>query len=335
MSLPAAPASRRKHGRVGGVADRQVGGLEDLVAVKVRDRDLGRGDQVEVVAGDDVHLVFLVRDLAGATRGVGVDDDRRPDLGHAVLGDVDVEEPVDQRPLERGTRALVDREAGAGDLRAAGQVDDVERLGDLPVGPPSPRLAAGGRVRADLAVARLLDGSSSPQVRTVTLASSPPTGTSGSAGFGMRSSRSSTSASTVASSASISAICSPAPGRFGLERSDFRAVRRRAALDRLADLLRGRVAAPPSARRRRRAASGGGRRARAPRSMSAGSSPLSIAPLRIASASSRSRCSPTLMPHRRPAPGRPRGVARPRSRGSRLASSQPARGPFGRPRNAR
>ena len=29
--------------------------------------------------------------------------------------------------------ALVDREAGAGDLRAARQVDDVERLGELPV----------------------------------------------------------------------------------------------------------------------------------------------------------------------------------------------------------
>ena len=53
-------------------------------------------------------------------------------------------------------------------------------------------------------------GSSSPQVRTVTFASSPPTGTSGSAGFGMRRRRSSISASTVASSASIASIRSPA-----------------------------------------------------------------------------------------------------------------------------
>ena len=50
----------------------------------------------------------------------------------------------------------------------------------------------------------------SPQVRTVTLASSPPTGTSGSAGFGIRSSRSSSSASVAASSASISSIRAPA-----------------------------------------------------------------------------------------------------------------------------
>ena len=79
--------------------------------MEVRDRDLGRGDQVQLVAGDDVHLVFLVGDLAGAARGVGVDDRRRPDLGEAVLAGVDVEEPVDQSALERRPRALVDGEA--------------------------------------------------------------------------------------------------------------------------------------------------------------------------------------------------------------------------------
>ena len=126
--------------------------------MEVRDRDLGGRHQVQVVAGDDVHLVFLVGDLAGAAGRVAVDDDRRPDLGHAVLAGVDVEEPVDQRALEPRPGALVDREAGAGDLRAARQVDDVERLGDLPVGLPAPGRAAGGRVRADLALERLLDG---------------------------------------------------------------------------------------------------------------------------------------------------------------------------------
>ena len=105
MSLPAAPASRRKHGRVGRVADRQLGRLEDLVAVEVGDRDLGRRHEVQVVAGDDVHLVFLVRDLAGAAGRRGVDHGRRPDLGEAVLAGVDVEEPVDQGALEARARA--------------------------------------------------------------------------------------------------------------------------------------------------------------------------------------------------------------------------------------
>ena len=66
VSLPAAPGLPAEAGRIGRVPDRQLGGLEDLVAVEVGDRDLGRRDQVQVVARDDVHLVFLVRDLAGA-----------------------------------------------------------------------------------------------------------------------------------------------------------------------------------------------------------------------------------------------------------------------------
>ena len=63
--LPGGARLAAEAGGVGGVADRELGGLEDLVAVEVRHRDLGRRDQVELVARDDVHLVFLVRDLAG------------------------------------------------------------------------------------------------------------------------------------------------------------------------------------------------------------------------------------------------------------------------------
>ena len=86
--------------------------------------------------------------------------------------------------------------------------------------------------------------------------------------------------------------------------------------------------------------------ARARRRRASASSPLSSAPLRMRSGSSRSRWSPTLMPSLRrsrrpprPAPDRA-GRLPPRSRattksGARLARSQPARGPFVRPRKAR
>src|SRR5204863_9660061 len=53
-------------GRVGDVVNGQDGGLDDLVAVEIGERDLGGRDQVQVVAGDDVHLVFLVRNLSCA-----------------------------------------------------------------------------------------------------------------------------------------------------------------------------------------------------------------------------------------------------------------------------
>ena len=85
-----------------------------------------------------------------------IDDGRRPDLGHPVLAGVDVEEPVDQPALECRAGALVDREARPADLGAAGEVEDAERLAELPVRPARPRLAAGRRIGADLADQRLV-----------------------------------------------------------------------------------------------------------------------------------------------------------------------------------
>ena len=128
-------------------------------------------------------------------------------------------------------------------------------------------------------------------------------------------------------------------GRSGAERGDLGAVRLRAALDRLADRLRRRVALGRGGRRPRPGARAGARRRRAPRRRARGPRPCRSRPCRIASGSSRSRCSPTLMRialmpevcrRRRPPAGAPTTNS-----GSSLASSQPARGPFGRPRNAR
>ena len=121
-------ASRRRTGSA-------VGRLDDLVAMDVGDRDLGRRHQVELVARDDVHLVFLVRDLPGAAGGRGVDQGRRPDLGHAVLARVDAEHEVDQRALERRAGAAIDRETGAGDLGAGGEIEHAQGLAHLPVRP--------------------------------------------------------------------------------------------------------------------------------------------------------------------------------------------------------
>ena len=154
MSLPAAPSLASEARRVRGVADRQVARLDDLVAVEVGDRHLGRRDQVQLVPSDDVHLVFLVGDLARARRRRRVHDGGRPDLGEPVLARVDVEEPRDQGSLEGRSGALVDGEARAGDLRAAGIVDDVQRFPDLPMGLARPCGAARGSIRTHLAIDR-------------------------------------------------------------------------------------------------------------------------------------------------------------------------------------
>ena len=79
-----------------------------------------------------VHLAFLVGKLACAESGSGVDHHGRLDLLVAGRG-VEVEEEVDQRALQLGSLALVDRETGAGDLDAQVEVDDVVFLGEFPV----------------------------------------------------------------------------------------------------------------------------------------------------------------------------------------------------------
>ncbi len=324
MSLPAAPASRRKHGRVRRVADRQLGRLEDLVPVQVGHRDLGRGREVQVVAGDDVHLVFLVRDLPGAPRRRRVDDDRRPDLGEAVLGGVDVEEPRDQRPLEPRARALVHREAGARDLGAADVVDDVERLAQLPVRLPGPGRAIGvGRlVRRRLAPAadrdvRLLAADRDVGVRGVGDAEQEVL----ELGLGGR----------ELGVDGLDPLAGPRGGRPQL--GDLGPVGARAAADRLADLLRRRVALGLEG-------------------VGLGLQPATrgvdldrpVDDRRVLALVDRALPDPVRFlaqpldadAHAIVSPCSPAAFSRPITKSrSRLASSQPARGPFGRPRKAR
>ena len=87
-------------GRVCGVANRQLVRLEDLVAVEIRNGDLGGWHKVQVVARDDIHEVFLVGYLAGPAGGGGIDQRGRPNFRHAVFSRVDVEHEVDQGALE-------------------------------------------------------------------------------------------------------------------------------------------------------------------------------------------------------------------------------------------
>ena len=177
--------------------------------------------------------------------------------------------------------------------------------GPAPSGPPPPVSSC---------------GAGSPQVRTITLASSPPTGTPGSAGFGMRSSASSSSASTAASSTSIAAIRWPAS--VDDRRSASTSGPCGDAPERIASPIRfeaafrsARRVSPSPSRPRRRASSSSAT------STTAGSSPLSMAPWRTRSASSRRRCRPMLMPSP-PLPGRGhrppvRGPTRPPAAGAR------------------
>ena len=130
--LPGRTCLAPETGRICGVIDREVRGVEDLIAVDVGDGHLRGGNQVQVVALDGVHLPFLVRQLAGAAPGGGIDQQRRPQLQVACQLR-HLEHEADEGALQPGAGAGVQDESAAGDLGAALQIEEPQALRDLPV----------------------------------------------------------------------------------------------------------------------------------------------------------------------------------------------------------
>ena len=71
------------------------------------------------------------RQLRRAEHGLVAHEERRVDLGVAVLGRVQVEHELRQRPLQPRQRALQHNEARAGEFRGGLEIHQAERLADL------------------------------------------------------------------------------------------------------------------------------------------------------------------------------------------------------------
>ena len=128
---PRLPAEAR---RVRHVAQRQVGAVEDLVAVQRRERHLGRGDGPQVVALDVVGLVGELGEVPGRGHRLGAHQRGRADL--LVRVGVAVEAELHQRPQQPGAPAPVHGEHRARDLGGPLVVEDRELGADLPVRDP-------------------------------------------------------------------------------------------------------------------------------------------------------------------------------------------------------
>ena len=99
----------------------------------VGERHLGGGDEEVVGVRGVEHVRFELGELAGAGHGDPVHQERRQDLLVAVLPGLKVQHETDQRPLQQRALAPVEGKARAGDLGAPGEVEDPQRLADLPV----------------------------------------------------------------------------------------------------------------------------------------------------------------------------------------------------------
>ena len=121
-------------GGVGGVFQRQVATVENLVPVQVRQRHLAGRDEIQVPLVADLEQVFLeLRELPGADQRLRVGEERRLHLDVAVLAGVQLQHEVDERARQSGAGAHQDREPRTGQLGAAFEVDDAEGGSQIPV----------------------------------------------------------------------------------------------------------------------------------------------------------------------------------------------------------
>jgi len=101
--------------------------------VNIRHRHLGRRDQEVIRLVHPEEVLFEFRKLARPRHAGAVHHERRQHLRVAVLGGVQIQHEVDDRPFEQRTHPPVEREARPGDFRAAGEIEDAQVLADLPV----------------------------------------------------------------------------------------------------------------------------------------------------------------------------------------------------------
>ena len=129
---PGRPGLLTEAGGEGAVAQRQLAGVENLVAMDVGERDLGRGDQVHALGRGFEQVLLKLGELRGAQQGVAVDDDGRPPFLKAAL-QVRVDKERDERPLEHGAQAAEQHKARAGELGGPLHVEDAQSRAQVPV----------------------------------------------------------------------------------------------------------------------------------------------------------------------------------------------------------
>src|SRR5665647_1719246 len=119
--------------RVRAQLDGQLLRLQRLVAINVGDRDFGGGDQPEIGALALEQVFGEFGKLAGAVEAGGIHQEGRQHFGVAVFPGMHVEEKVYKCALQPGAQAPVEREARAGDLAGAREIEDAEFGTEVPM----------------------------------------------------------------------------------------------------------------------------------------------------------------------------------------------------------
>src|SRR5260221_2780343 len=119
--------------RVGDVANRQLIEAQDFLAMKIGHGHLGGGREVEIVALAAVELFLEFGELGRADESLGIHEKRRTHLGVTVFAGVQIEQEIDQRPLQPRTGTDVEGKSAAADLRGALEIEKAEFFTELDV----------------------------------------------------------------------------------------------------------------------------------------------------------------------------------------------------------
>src|SRR6202050_2446183 len=124
-----APKTRRIRGQV----NRQSIGVEYLARIHTGQRHLGGWDKPEILLLVAIHRVLELRQMCAADHRRGIHHQGRRDFEITLLLGLHVEHPRDQRTLEPRTRAEQKMKSSAGDFYSALEIDNAQRLAELPM----------------------------------------------------------------------------------------------------------------------------------------------------------------------------------------------------------
>nr|WP_245668797.1 hypothetical protein [Chloroflexus islandicus] len=129
---PGAELFLAETGGVGGVIDRQLARFENLVGVEAGNRHFCRRHQPQTRLFIAVEVVTEFGQLAGGPQHRFFNYKRRVDLLVALL-QMEIEQPLDDGPLQARAGAAHDIKARTGQLDAALEVENAQRLTQFPV----------------------------------------------------------------------------------------------------------------------------------------------------------------------------------------------------------
>ena len=121
--LAGTPRLPPEAGRVSHVFFRQISLRQNLLAVEVGYRHLGRRHQEQLPALSRIHVLAELRQLPGSHHASLPHKKGRRNLGVSVRPRVEIQHPMDQRPLQPRPRSPVDCKTTAGNLGGRGKIE--------------------------------------------------------------------------------------------------------------------------------------------------------------------------------------------------------------------